>query len=216
MRRLLAVFLLALTACGGGGTGPAVAPDAPPATSLIVIGNSITRTPPSPGFGWAGDWGMAASDAAHDFAHLAAGALGLPLDARNFSALETDLDVAQVPAMATGVAGAVVVVQLGDNAGSSGKTPAQWRSAYRALLDATRGVRTLVCVTTFWGFGQIDAVIREECTAHGGRVAEIGDIYPDAANPDRQEVVSANDAVNQHPHDYGMARIAERVVAAAR
>src|SRR6185312_14675718 len=95
-----------LVACGGGSapqSGPAALPPAPPASSpsppppplppstatkLLVIGNSLTYVPIRPELGWMHAGGMAASDAAHDFVHLAAATLGLEPDAQNFYPLE--------------------------------------------------------------------------------------------------------------------------------
>jgi hypothetical protein len=56
-----------------------------PATGLLVLGNSITISGPSPGEDWEGDWGMAASAAANDFSDLTASSLNLPLSVYNIA-----------------------------------------------------------------------------------------------------------------------------------
>ena len=62
---------------------------------ILILGNSITRHSPSPGIGWTGDWGMAASAKEKDFSHLLAGLLGkrgrnVELRARNVADFERD------------------------------------------------------------------------------------------------------------------------------
>jgi Rieske Fe-S protein len=72
-----------------------------------------------------------------------------------------------------------------------------------------------VCVSTWWEEPSKDAVIASACEAHGGRYVYIGDILTDPANRDRLEGPQYTDAsVQDHPHDWSMARIAERIVAA--
>ena len=41
-----------------------------PGRRVLFVGNSITLHSARPEIGWHGDWGMAASDAAHDYLHL--------------------------------------------------------------------------------------------------------------------------------------------------
>jgi len=59
-------------------------------------------------------------------------------------------------------------------------------------------------------------MIKAACTERGGRYVFIGDIRIDPANQDGQGVQFRNRGVNAHPHDWSMARISERIVAAAR
>lgn len=182
--------------------------------ALVVIGNSITLHGPNPEIGWYGNWGMAASAAEKDYAHLSAAALGGVLVIPDHADFERspDSSIAAIPAAVAGVTPeSLVVVQLGDNvADASG-----FRRAYGQLLDAiSHRAGSLICLSTWWRNAELDGMIEVECSAHGGAYVFIGDIYSDPANPDQQAPLYWHGGVNAHPHDWGMARIAGRVVAA--
>lgn len=218
MKTLILFICVLLAACGRGGseepTSAAVAtPAEPPVTysALRVIGNSLTYHWPNPAIGWTGSWGMAASAPEKDFAHLTAAALGVPLTAFNFSAIEYILPVPfdHVPEMTKGIdAQTAVVVELGDNA-LDGRL-ADFEAGYSALLDATKGAKRLVCTTTWWRGQARDDVIRRQCVAHGGTVVEIADIFKGRLG------LYADPSVDTHPGDVAMAEISRRVTAALK
>ncbi|MEJ6024291.1 hypothetical protein [Ramlibacter sp. PS4R-6] len=180
-------------------------------SDLLVIGNSITKIGPNAMVGWTGDWGMAASSADKDFAHLTAAALHLPLTALNFSPLEKNPadNVWQIPSyVQAATPRTAVVVELGDNVPLA-SVPA-FGAAYGLLLDALH-VAKLACVSTWWKEESRDAVIEQACKAHGGKYVYIGDIYPQRADDIGRY---ADVDVDRHPHDWSMRVIAERVTAA--
>jgi hypothetical protein len=43
---------------------------------VLFLGNSITHANPDPGVGWAGSWGMAASEESKDYVHRLMTSLG--------------------------------------------------------------------------------------------------------------------------------------------
>lgn len=217
MKTTLAILALAcLQACGGGSDAPA-----PRAAQLMVIGNSLATHPITASLGWDHVSGMAASDAAHDYAHLVAAARGESVVARNFASLERnpadpintiDTTTPMKLLIESFVAGidvsTDVVVQLGDNAPVGGS--ADFTTNYMALLDALPPHRSLVCVSTWWQDDAKDAMIKASCAAAGGVYVYIGDIYPT-----RKDVIPAgqNSGVAEHPHDPSMAAIAARITA---
>ena len=217
---------------GGGASGaapvpppspapaPAVPPPPPPSSSpnyakAVFIGNSITYSLASPAMGWDHTSGMAASSAATDYAHLVAAALKVDSpNITNFSPLERNPSanisgIAEVTAPID--ASTAVTVELGDNVPLD--KLAEFSTAYNALLDAIHG-KSLVCVSTWWVEPSRDAVIKSACDAHGGKFVYIGDVRPDPNNRDHLDGPQyADPAVEDHPHDWSMARIAERVIA---
>jgi hypothetical protein len=207
MKRLLALFsLFFLAGCAN-----------PPKPNLVVVGNSITYSGPSPIVDWTGNWGMAVDSADKDFAHIASHQLAMPLSIVSAVALE------HTPAAATAaIIGAVqpkvtrsttLVIELGDNAAN---VPiADFQPAYDALLSSVHPNR-LVCVSTFWVKPDLDAMIYSECSKHGGRYVFIGDVRWSPDNPDFTGPPQfPNAAVQGHPHAWSMAQIGERVATAA-
>ncbi len=162
---------------------------------VVVIGNSIALIPT-----WKGGAGMAASSPANDYAHLI-GATRI----YNFANFERG----QPYALPDGPIDALVV-QLGDNVD---KDVPGFMARYRAMLRTLKPKR-LVCVSTFWSDPARDAAIYDACTDARGEYVFIGDLFKDRRNTDRSEKVSDNADVNNHPHDWAMARIAERVTKA--
>lgn len=183
----------------------------------VFIGNSITYSIATPSMGWDHTSGMSASSSETDFAHLVAAALGVESPSiTNFSALERDPAANKwlIPDFTSGIDEATAVtIELGDNVPLARLS--EFADAYDALLGSAKHGRSLVCVSTWWEEPSRDAVIASACEAHGGTYVYIGDILTDPANRDRLEGPQYTDpSVQDHPHDWSMARIAQRVVAA--
>ena len=162
---------------------------------------------------------MAASSAATDYAHLVGEALHLWSPSYiNFAALERDpaANRSRIAQLTAAIDDATAVtIQLGDNASPDPARLADFTAAYHELLDAASRGRTLVCVSTWWELWAKDTMIRQACEARGGTYVYIGDIRYDPGNRDRFEGPQyADPSIQDHPHDWSMARIAERVIAA--
>ena len=198
---------VALLAVAPGTAGP----------KAVFIGNSISYSIATPSMGWDHTSGMAASSTETDFAHLVAASLGIESPSiTNFSALERDPAANKwlIPDFTSGIDEATAVtIELGDNVALARLS--EFADAYDALLAAAGHGRSLVCVGTWWEEESKDAVIASTCQAHGGTYVYIGDILLDPANRDRLEGPQYTDpSVQDHPHDWSMARIAERIAAA--
>lgn len=199
-----------LTACGGSSAG-----DQPStATSLVVLGDSLAVQTPNSNIGWAHTSGMAASDQAHDYAHLTASRLGLALTVTNVGDIERDplgTAFSVIPGATSAISPhTIVVVQLGDELNVDKRN--DFNTAYAQLLGAAQGAETLVCVSTWFGDPVTDSMIASACAAHGGHYVYIGDLYAT-----RTDVTTGEDediAVALRPHDPSMALIAKRIVAA--
>jgi hypothetical protein len=186
-------------------------------TELVVIGNSITLHGPAPTIGWYGDWGMAAPSPDKDFSHLVAIALNVPLSVNNLGIeSKPENSLAQIPVLADKVGpGTAVILELGDNAPFGGDV-AGFGSAYDQLAAAMSKGNSLVCVSTWWHYANIDAIIKFACEEHHGHYAYIGDIFTDSANPDRQSTKYSDWQLNDHPQEWGHQHIAQRVLVQLR
>lgn len=189
------------------------------ATKGVFIGNSITFTPANPFVGWDHSSGMSASSAPTDYAHIVGEALHLWSPSFiNFAALERDpaANRSGIDELTAAIDDATAVtIQLGDNASPDPARLAEFTAAYHELLDAGKRGRSLVCVSTWWELWAKDTMIKEACEARGGIYVYIGDIRYDPKNRDRFEGPQyADPSIQEHPHDWSMARIAERVIAA--
>lgn len=201
---------LVISGCGGGGETP-TPPAAPRAeiTSLVFVGNSITKNGPAPEIGWNGDWGMAASAQTKDHAHLTSAALSLPLQVFNTRLVNDEWKGLTLPLNA----GVAVIVQLAEN---DPQDDAAFRAAYPQALAVMQPRGALVCLGPWWGNTVREITVKQLCEQVGGKFVSVSDIYDNPANPDRNETQFTNPGVAMHPHDWGMARIAERVTAAIR
>lgn len=192
------MFCVLLTGCAAGGP-----------TSLVVLGNSITRYGPNPSIGWTGDWGAAAPAEADDFAHLTGAALNLPVTVQG---VKIEWGPAPLPPLPI-TRSTVVVVEFGDNA-EFNTTPDDFRTAYDQLLTVVSTGNRFACVSTWWNYPDMNAIIESECAKFHGRYVYIGDLRLSPDNTDNDVVQYANWALNDHPRAWGHRHIADRVISA--
>lgn len=223
-----AAMALVLAGCGGGGSDSSTpTPPADP-THIVVIGNSISVHDVDPALGWDHVSGMAASSAATDYVHLVAAGLGIKtLSVSNYASLENNPGdtinhgvgaptfAQQITTATTDIdAHTIVIVELGDNAQTG---DAQFSTNYDNLLASTAPNKKLICLSTYWVDARKDQTLSDICKAHGGTYVAIGDIHTDQANRDLLDGPQFTDpALSRHPHDWSMAAIATRVLAALR
>ena len=210
-RTIAALSILISLSTMGCGSGILI----PPATQLLILGNSLTYHSQDLSIGWSGDWGMAASAENKDFAHLTATALHLPLTRFNIASLETTPD--QAPSIIPPVASYInattdVIVELGDNVVPTPAGVAGFQLAYHQLMASARPSRSITCTSTFWQNDLVDAVIKQECFAVGGQYIYIGDIPDEPANTDAANNTFTDPAVARHPQDWSMQEISRRLL----
>jgi hypothetical protein len=193
------------------------APESAPSYKVAFLGNSITQHAPWPTIGWEGNHGMAASARDRDYAHQVLVRLGIAeRDAyiRNLYPLERDATTLDevMETLVAGLEADVVIIQLGDNTDPAvpGHLEALRVTMTRLTASAGRGKR-LLCTTTFWRQPSVDAIITEKCSAAGGTVVGIGDIYGEQEK--RSSHTYSDYSVNRHPKDWAMTQIADRLVA---
>lgn len=189
---------------------------------VLIYGNSIALHAPKADIGWTNCWGMAASAAEKDFAHLVVAGLEKRLDKRadfrirNLAVLERNFttNVASVVEIAADVAWNpdYVVIAIGENAPNIDTSNAV---AYRKFLaDIARpfveGGAKVVLRSPFWMNAE-----KAECTANAA--AEVGAVYVDAGPLGFKEKNKAiglfsHGGVANHPGDLGMKCLADLII----
>lgn len=189
---------------------------------LLCIGNSMTRHGPSAKIGWTNDWGMAASAAERDYAHLLARAierrLGCPvsLHLQNLAGFERNpaaYDLEKSLASEIGWKPDYVVIALGENAVTP--TNAAMRSVFRARMTdlmrmwQSRVGTNLVVRGPFWPSHEKESLLRAAAYSIGAKYAYVTDLSRDPAN--KALGLFAHSGVASHPGDRGMAAMSARI-----
>ena len=191
---------------------------------LLVLGNSVTQHGPLKSVSWEHNWGMAASAADKDFAHLLRGHLArasggaVELRVKNIAGFERNLmayDLAAELREELAYGPTVIVVAIGRNAKEPG-TPeekANYRAAYLHLLKTLRekSQARVVVRSEFWAEPAKEAEVRQACEAAGVLYVDIGGPAGDAANLGSAERQYEHAGVGGHPGDKGMQVIADRL-----
>lgn len=183
---------------------------------ICFIGNSITRAPNLPQWGWYGLWGMAAQAADGDFVHLTQ--LAVTAQQGSVAAIQiingdvtgwpSDL-AAQIAAFAPDL----VIAQFGDNAGL-GTADSLWQNIYadvRAGAGAARCIALGIWHTEPEGDNR-DKQIRAAAALSGMEFLPIADMASDDTNANRDMYTDAG--VRWHPGTSGHRCIARRLLGA--
>ncbi len=191
-----------------------------PPIKLLVLGNSLVLSWPDPIYDWWGYWGMAASDADHDFAHIlrnklaAFYAASVDLRARHVKPMETRPDKFSLKQYRDEIAWSadVVVVRMGDNVPVDEATREAYYHQMVELIEAvTMPGALLVCTGRWYPEVTVDARQKQICDEHGGRWVVIDDMYQQSAFMATTDALYTDAGVLTHPSDAGHAEIAERI-----
>lgn len=184
---------------------------------IYVIGNSITRHGPLENTAWTGDWGMAASEKKNDFSHRVGAALSRPVIAINFSELEqkpllaipkiNDL-LLQIPS------NALVIIELGDNL--LPKNAKDFDYGYAHLLNGLSKRNDKVCLSTWWARPEKDEILKKNCEKYGFHYVAIGDVRGIPPSFGYKVIDYRNAGITDHPQDFAMKIIAERIISALK
>lgn len=186
---------------------------------LLFVGNSITFSSPNPNIGWCGNWGMAASSAENDYAHLLAAKLveygmDLSLETRNVAAWEAkfqDFDLSKLQFLRDYDAD-IILVRLGDNVSEEAAVTGDLGEHLKELIKFIDGERPSKVVVTdsFFTYPRTNQELREAAQESGYFFCSITDLF-------RVENLALSEyedkGVGMHPSDKGMGEIAKRLFA---
>ena len=215
----LMVALVFVAGCVGGAKKFEV-------TKVAILGNSITLHGAAPQIGWEGNWGMAASSADKDFAHIllryfteANGGRVPEMLIDNVGAFERNFGEMDPMELASirktlEMKPDVFILGIGEN------TPNQETDEARALflakvvnlLELVRDeCHSLIVVrSTFWPREWIDSLLKQACEAVGGVYVDIHYLCREEMFA-RSEREYQHDGVAVHPGDKGMQAIADAI-----
>jgi len=221
-----ALALLALSVVANGATSSAGAPSMTPRAirKILVMGNSLTNHKPSPGLGWHGDWGMAATAREKDYAHLlhARFCRAQPdpkpkLIVESLNARDLPSKIEQFERLAAHNAD-LIIIQIGDNLPEDKASPETLSRPYEQLLATLRrGRDPLIYGVSVWGVGQKrNRLMAQTCERHGAGFVYINHLSQNRKNMAVSEGHFTHAGVNWHPGDRGMRAIAQTLWQAVR
>lgn len=180
---------------------------------LYVIGNSITLHGPAENIGWFGNHGMSASEKDNDFANIVGKVIKRPLTAINFSELAQKplLAIPKIKNLVSKVpSDAFVIIQLGDNLMPNNVK--DFEIGFDQLLMQLSKAPAKLCVSTWWARPFKDNVLKRICTKYNFNYIHIGDVRGIPTSSKYKIIDYGNAGVNDHPQDFAMKVIAERVI----
>jgi alpha-galactosidase len=177
--------------------------------NILFIGNSLTLHAPAPDIGWTGNWGMAASAQAKDYAHVLAAKFPAAHQTEvNLGAFETSYRTFDLGSLDSLLAARpdLVVVELGDNVADV----SEYQSYYRTLIDRIESKTSaqVLCASTWFRKLVIDGAIHDACTSGGGRYVDLSPISINPVNQAGSERTFGDAGVAGHPGDRGMSAVA--------
>ncbi len=211
-KKIVAFFAVAAVFLTGISTG------AQEVRKVQVIGNSIMKHAPNQALGWNGNYGMAASGEAKDYAHLTFGKIRDAVVAAGQPAPELSLVRVENEAKMGGWeklvdAGAdLIIVQISDNYNGK-KDFENFQKPYEQMirdLSANGREPVVVCVTN-WGGGPLNEMIRAAARNCGVRSVDLAPLQKDPANSAGSEGRFTHRGVNWHPGDRGMQAISDAI-----
>lgn len=203
------------------------------ASRILFFGNSITYHPTKTSIGWNGDWGMAASDADHDYVHLVAGDIATVAGATPSIMATYNLDweqnyIAYDYGKSTfqsqlAFSPSIVVVAIGENvdvaALNTTASQASFTTAFGNLLTQFKnnGNPTIFVRSEFWANSTKDDLLKQATAAAGAIFVDqstLGDNSLNYAYSDPTNPWYGNATINTHPGDAGMKAIADSLFGA--
>ncbi len=211
-----AVFLLlAITSCkkqeGVTNTSASI-----PFANVVILGNSITYSPPNLSLGWTGSWGMAATTADKDYVHLLTTRFqqvnkSCVVQAHNIAVFETNYDTYDFDADLKTYRDSkpdLLILRIGENVQSTFDSVA-FAKKYQGLITYMKGGNPnlkVLAVGSFWSNRDYINVIMSRYTPYIS-LAVLGDDLSNYAF-DRTDLAAG---VQQHPGDKGMQGIADMI-----
>ena len=192
-------------------------PNAP--VKIAFIGNSITLHGAAAEIGWRHQHGMAASLKEEDYCHRLLDLMNIPKENAfigNFAEAErvdiqgsattqflADLLITKKPEL--------TVIQLGDNVTDEAQLRAFQENLHAIAALAKANSQQVLILSTWWESAAKDKVIQNIAEMTQSEYVYIGDLFTSPKNIDRNQTKYEHAGVDNHPREWGMHAIANRI-----
>jgi hypothetical protein len=190
---------------------------APENLSILVLGNSITKTVPDEEPEWHGDWGMAASKAENDYVHLLIKWTEEFIPYADFQTYSiswferdywnTDYTILN---RYSDPCYDVIIMRISENIADEQVYERNFKYHYNKFITTISCMHTnIICTNSFWERTNSEQIIFNTAIENGYFYIDIGDIYRKKGNTAIDEF--KNRDIGIHPSDAGMKEIAELI-----
>jgi alpha-galactosidase len=192
-----------------------------PFKKVLFLGNSITKHGPKADIDWSGNWGMAASAEAKDYAHVFTASLAQKQGAtpeilvKNIADFEREYagyDFAAKLKEAIDFKADLIVLAISENvpAMKTAEEKTKFQEAVTKLLTTLKGAQKpkILVRSCFWADAAKDEALRGASAAVDGISVDISALGKNEKNFARSERSFKHAGVANHPGDQGMAAIA--------
>jgi alpha-galactosidase len=198
-----------------------------PFKKVLFLGNSITKHGPKADIDWSGNWGMAASAEAKDYAHVFTASLAQKQGAKpeilvkniaDFERVHQGYDFATKLKEVIDFQADLIVLAIGENvpALKTAEEKTKFQEAVTKLLTTLKSDRKPVILvrSCFWANAAKDEALRGACAAVNGISVDISALGKNEKHFARSERPFKHAGVANHPGDAGMAAIADALLKA--
>ena len=184
--------------------------------TVLILGNSLVRHAPSPGIGWYGDWGMAASVKDSDLVHLLIRDIhkvdpSAVINFKNIAEFERDFDTYPLSNLDSLKNPDVLIMKISENVNDKKATKDNFILWYDKLVRylAPKDQTLKVIADGFWAKESVNTLIEKYAIQKGYPFIPLAELSKDSTNMAFGRF--AHKGVAAHPSDKGMRMIEQRI-----
>ena len=184
--------------------------------TVLILGNSLVRHAPSPGIGWYGDWGMAASVKDSDLVHLLIREIhqvdpSAVVNFKNIADFERDFDTYSLSDLDSLKNPDVLIMKISENVNDQKAVKDNFILWYDKLVKylAPKDQTLKIIADGFWAKECVNSLIEKYAIQKGYHFIPLADLSKDSTNLAMGRF--SHKGVAAHPSDKGMRMIEQRI-----